>query len=67
MVQDKSYHNKDKCEKALAEIATELDATKVEVKAKILNLRSQLGCENTKIHPTPHQQFHPTPQQRKVL
>ena len=36
-------HNKDKCEKALAEIATELDATKVEVKAKILNLRSKLG------------------------
>ena len=52
MVQDKSYHNKDKREKALAEIATELDATKGEVKAKILNLRSQLGRENTKIRKT---------------
>eukprot|EP00112_Aurelia_sp_Birch-Aquarium-sp1_P000954 Seg10928.2 transcript_id=Seg10928.2/GoldUCD/mRNA.D3Y31 product="hypothetical protein" protein_id=Seg10928.2/GoldUCD/D3Y31 len=39
-------------EKALDEMATELETTVMEIKSKWLNLRSQLGRENTKVKRT---------------
>ena len=49
---DKEYHSKEKRERALNEIELELDVSVEEIKAKILNLRSQLGRENAKLRRT---------------
>ena len=51
-VSHKSYHLRDIREKALDEMATELETTVKEIKSKLLNLRSQLGRENMKVKKT---------------
>ena len=51
-VLDRSYHDTHKREKALYEISEEMGATVEKVKAKILNLRTQIGCETAKLRKT---------------